>query len=280
VSLAASGWLVSGIFAVALTTLMLWGRGRMAGTVRDHVVEVDRMLRYLQWPVRGAALARGQGAVVAASLGLAAVLGALWPLVGTAAALWIPRPVLAQRCAARTEAFEAQLDSWMLSLASGLRASPSLGDALEASRGLVGPPLGQELALVLREVELGVPLDLALFHMGERAGSPVVHAALTILRIARKTGGDVGATLETAAANLREMARLEGVVRTKTAEGKAQALVVSLVPVPLVAGLQLINPGFLWPLWMTPTGNLVLAGACVLWFVAVVWARRIVAVEV
>jgi tight adherence protein B len=86
--------------------------------------------------------------------------------------------------------------------------------------------------------------------------------------------------LERAAASLRELARLAGVVRTKTAEGRAQTVVIALIPVPLVWGLDRMDPDFLQPVWSTATGHLVLAGAIALWAVALLLARAIVVVDV
>ncbi len=67
--------------------------------------------------------------------------------------------------------------------------------------------------------------------------------------------------LDGAAAALRELARLEGVVRTKTAEGKAQAFVIGLLPAPLVLGVHAMDPKFFAPLAQSFLGNLVVAGA-------------------
>jgi tight adherence protein B len=110
--------------------------------------------------------------------------------------------------------------------------------------------------------------------------SPVVTAAIATLRVARNTGGNLNRALERAAASLRELARLAGVVRTKTAEGRAQTLVIAGIPVPLVWGLQRMDPDFLTPVWSTPTGHVVLAGAIALWAVAVLLARAIIEVDV
>ena len=108
----------------------------------------------------------------------------------------------------------------------------------------------------------------------------IASAAIATLRIARNTGGNLNRTLERTAASLRELARLEGVVRTKTAEGRAQTWVIALIPVPLVTGLDRLDPDFLAPVWTTTGGHLVLAGAIVLWAIALLLARKIVEVDV
>ena len=67
---------------------------------------------------------------------------------------------------------------------------------------------------------------------------------------------------------------------TRTAEGRAQATLVGALPVPLLLVLDRLDPTFLKPLFDTLRGHLVLGAATLLWLVAVVWARRIVAVDV
>jgi tight adherence protein B len=107
-----------------------------------------------------------------------------------------------------------------------------------------------------------------------------VSVALSMLQIASSTGGDFVRTLETSAAALREMARLEGVVRTKTAEGRAQAVVIGLIPIPMLWTIQSLTPDLLVPLWTTDMGHIVLAIALTLWASALLAARWIVHVDI
>ncbi|MGB0680287.1 MAG: type II secretion system F family protein [Polyangiales bacterium] len=165
-------------------------------------------------------------------------------------------------------------------LANALRASPSLGEALASSVELVSAPLSQELDLTVKAMHLGTPLQAALRQMVQRIGSRSVGAAITTLQVAQRTGGNLPQTLETAAAALREMARLEGVVRTKTAEGRSQLMVLAAIPFGLGAAIYAISPESLAPLWTTPAGYLLLAIATALWLGALLLARKILAVDI
>jgi tight adherence protein B len=194
--------------------------------------------------------------------------------------LYLPQGLIANKRMLRVVALDAQIDTWLVILANALRATPALGEAMASSARLVSSPLSDELELVLREYQLGAPLDVALRTMVVRLKSRTVNVALGTLRIARTTGGNLPDTLETSAAALREMARLDGVVRTKTAEGKAQATVVAVMPFPLVGMLNYLNPKLLAPLWNTLEGYGLLSGAFVLWLMAVLWARKILDVDI
>ncbi len=197
------------------------------------------------------------------------------PLVAVAPLLWI-----SDAKAKRQVAIEAQLDTFLLALANALKASPSLGDALGACTMLLRAPIKQELELTMKENQLGMPLDTALLNMATRVGTRAFSGALTTVLIGRQTGGDLPKILETSASTLREMARLEGVVRSKTAEGRAQAWVLGVIPPLLVALLNWMDPEWLKPLSTNFIGYIISTIAVVFWVAAVFLARKILAVDI
>ena len=252
----------------------------LRGHVTGYLAALTHDLGYLQSPFPARNVLLSQLGLAVCLLVLAAALGALLPLPLLAVVGIGPRLYLNRERRNRTARIEQQLDTFLLALSNTLKASPSLGEGIASSVRLVPPPLSEELALLLNEVRLGMPLDRALRQMTERAKSPVVSAAIATLRVARNAGGNLSETLEASAASLREMARLEGVVRTKTAEGRAQSLLIGVIPVPLVWMLDSLNPKLLEPLWNTARGHLVLGAAGLLWLAALLWARKIVAVDI
>jgi tight adherence protein B len=245
-----------------------------------YAARVDEDLRYVQALVTGRALCTAQlCALLITALAWLATQG-VWPLAFGACVAVAPGVVLRRARQRRTTAIEQQLDAFVLALANALRANPALSGALAAAREVTPSPLADEIELALRHRELGAGLDRALAEIGARTRSPVVSAALAILRVARESGGDLSRTLETMASGLREMARLEGVVRTKTAEGRAQVAVITVAPLLLVGMLQRLDPDLLRPLWVTPAGHGLVAAALLLWGAAIVLARKIVAVDI
>jgi tight adherence protein B len=242
--------------------------------------KLDRELRFLRAAWRGHQVLLAQGAALAASLLL--VLASRPFLGATLAAVTLvgPRLGLERARVKRITRMEEQLEGWVTVLANALESTPSLGEALRTSERLVERPLRDELEQILSEYHLGSPLDRALHAAAERVQSRVFSTVLLTLRIGRNTGGSLQKILHTTAGNLREMARLEGVVRTKTAEGKAQATVISAVPFPLYLGIRALSPGFFAPLETTTTGHLIVAVATVMWIAAALLARRFLAVDV
>lgn len=245
----------------------------------EYCRRLDRAAGFLRLPRAGHAVGLTQLAGGLSLLGMARAWMSPWPLVWLAAVLAAPALALSRARRARVEQIEAQLDGWLITLASSLRATPSLGEALSASVSTTPRPLAEEVDLLLKEHRLGAPLDRALDDMARRIDSRSLTAMVLTLQVARASGGGISEALERSASALREMLRLDGVVRTKTAEGKAQAFVVCAVPFPFFGALHAIDAGLLAPLTATPSGHLVLAAASAIWLAAVVLARRIVQVD-
>lgn len=192
----------------------------------------------------------------------------------------IPLVWLRSKHAERVQQLEDTLDSWLLMLANALKASPSLGEAIQSSAKLMRRPMSEELDLVIKEMKLGTPLDQAVLNMSARIKSRVISSSLATILVGRQTGGDLPKILEDSAATLREMARLEGVVRTKTAEGKMQAFVLAMIPFVLLVAIHNVDPMWLRPLVETTTGYIVIVIATGLWVVAIFMARRILTVDI
>jgi tight adherence protein B len=264
--------------AVALTVLD--PKSAVRRRYRDYTEHLEGMCRFLLIQQTGAQIARGQLLAAAAVPVLAFFLEDwIWlALLGPVALA--PGVVLQRRCRERVQRLEDQLDSWLLLCANALKASPSLGEAIANSGKLTRPPMEEELDLCLKELKLGTPLDQAVLNMSQRIGSLSVSSALATILVGRQTGGDLPRILEESAATLREMARLEGVVRTKTAEGKTQAYVLGVIPFVLIGAIHMVDERWLEPLVETTTGYLVIGAAVALWVSAIVLARRILTVDV
>src|SRR5690606_6053764 len=118
-------------------------------------------------------------------------------------------------------------------------------------------------------MKLGTPLDQAVLNMSTRIKSRVISSSLATILVGRQTGGDLPAILEQSASTLREMARLEGVVRTKTAEGKMQAIVLAAIPFVLLFAIHQVDNNWLTPLFDGGfLGTMVIVVATILWVAA------------
>lgn len=265
---------------VGLAVLVLDPRSELRRAWGRYEALLEAQCRFLLIQRSGASIARlqllGIGVVPILAFVLDdAILILLIPPIALA-----PYFILKQRSAERVLRVEEQLDPWLLMLSNALKASPSLGEAVANSAKLMRPPMSEELDLALKEMKLGTPLDQAILNMSTRVGSQSLSSALATILVGRQTGGDLPKILEESSATLREMARLEGVVRTKTAEGKTQAYVLGVIPFVLIGAIHLVDEHWLEPLGETTLGFVIIGGAAILWVGAIFLARRILAVDI
>lgn len=245
-----------------------------------YVVYLERKLRLMFVWTKGDHIAAGQAAGIAAlgALGLLADLPFWWAFAVLVAVG--PAVAVERMRRQRVEQIEAQLDGFLLALANALKATPSLGDAFSSVQRLTAAPLGQEIELAVKEMRVGSTLDQAMLFMAGRIGSRQVDSAFSALLIGRQIGGNLPKILDTTAGSLREMARLEGVVRTKTAEGKAQLWVLALFPILLMLAFNSVKEGYFDPLTQSVTGYVVIVLALVFWIASLVTARKILDVDI
>jgi tight adherence protein B len=236
-------------------------------------------LLYLPWTVRQFALRHALAIVGGMAVGL--LVGSwFWGVLLTVVAIFFPRRWLMTREKKRREAMEAQLDSALQTMANTILVTQNLTDAWATLARNFEPPLAQEADFIVKEVQLGTPIDAALREWAERMKSRPIDSIVTALTVGRLTGGDLPKVLNATAVVLRETMRIDGVLKTKTAEGKTQAIVIAVVPVVFGVAMAYIDPEWMRPLFADWVGWLLLGVACLLEAAAMFMVRKITQVDV
>lgn len=278
------GWLaallISGGAAAVIYLLMTDKEGAPYKAFMTYAEDLERLVRLQYMPTTGLKIAQQQAAVMVGSVVVSLLLAEPLLLLVTVAAAILPKIVLEDKLNKRRRSIDDMLDSFLVALANALKVSPSLGDALRSTAILIRGAIKEDVEYALKEYNLGTPLDQALMNMATRIDSRTFSSAMATLLIGRQTGGDLPKILERSASTLREMARLEGVVRTKTAEGKSQAWVLGAMPFVMVIVLQSMDPNWLKPMWTSFIGYVLMFGAGILWILAIIAARRILNVDI
>ena len=180
----------------------------------------------------------------------------------------------------RMAQIEEQLDGFLVGLANALKSIPSISAAFVSVQSILHEPLRDEVELAIKEMRVGSTLDQALLNMAGRIGSRQLDSALSAIVIGRQIGGNLPEILETTAHTLREMARLEGVVKSKTAEGKAQLWVMAIFPFLMILALDTVSAGYFAPLQSSVMGYVVSLLAGGFWVASLVVARKVLSVDI
>jgi tight adherence protein B len=208
-------------------------------------------------------------------------------LVGAFIGFMLPRFWLGRRRAGRLGAFDKQLPDTITLIANALRAGSSFLQAIELVVRESRPPISTEFGRVIREVNLGLAFDVALENMVRRVRSDDLELMATAISIQHTVGGNLAEILDSIAYTIRERVRIQGEIRTLTAQQRLSGYVVGFLPIGLAGFLFVAAPGFMQPMFDDrisfvglPAGVIILGVGGFAMFIGFMLIRKIVDIEV
>lgn len=180
----------------------------------------------------------------------------------------------------RINQIQSQLPDALMMMSGSMKAGLGFTPALESVVRDGYPPLAQELALVLREQHLGVKQEDALENLAKRVPIMDMQLFVSAVSISREVGGNLAESLKTVAETLRRRLIMEGKVKSLTAQGKLQGIVMALLPVGLVGYLAWMYPDTMEPMFNTWIGYSVIAVCIVLEYLGYKICKKIMTIDI
>lgn len=219
-----------------------------------------------------------------AILGTGVLAAGGWLIAGPAPAALLATmgPALAARLVA------ARRRRWRRALADAAPAvARALADALAgghgargglqavAAHGALGGPAGRELRGAGRQLALGEPTEDVLEQLRARVGDPAWDTLVAAVLLQRESGGDLAGLLRSTAAARERVQREEAEARGLTAQARATARIVAVLPFAGLGLGELVAPGTLAALVADPRSRLLLGAAVALGALAVAVVGRL-----
>ena len=170
-------------------------------------------------------------------------------LIGIPVGYFVPGFFLKFRQRRRLKAFNNQLGDTIVLLSNALKAGYSFAQAMATIAKSSSPPMADEFSRATREMNLGVSVDDALQHMVKRIESEDFDLMVTAVQIHRVVGGNLAEILDTIAFTIRERIRIQGEIRTLTAQARASGYIITGLPFALALLLTFISPSYITPLF-------------------------------
>ena len=190
------------------------------------------------------------------------------------------RSALERRVAQQRKLFTDQLPDNLQVMASAMRAGHSFSGALSVVVADAPEPTRTEMARVVADERLGVPMDAALAEVVRRMDSKDLEQVALVATLQRETGGNTAEVLERVTETIRERLALRRMVQTLTAQGRMSRWVLTALPVGLLLVISIVNPAYISPLFNTPTGKLLLVVAAVMVAAGSMVIKKIVDIKV
>ena len=206
--------------------------------------------------------------------------GLLFAVAAAALALNSPRILVHFLRKRRIARFNIQLVDSLIGMSSALKAGFSILQAFESIVKQNQNPISQEFSLFLQQIRVGVKFEEALRKMEERVGSEDLTLMNQSIEIARMTGGNLTEVFEKIAATIRERMRIQQRIKSLTAQGRLQGIVVGSVPALLLFLMTLVDPRMMMPFFTSKLGIGLIVLAGILEVIGALIIRKIVDIKV
>jgi tight adherence protein B len=191
----------------------------------------------------------------------------------------LPAVYLRNRRGHRLAQFEDGLPRAMELMANSMKAGQSTTQSLRAVTENAGPPVSDEFALARREIELGASIESALGNMVKRIGSSDLRLVVMVITIQHSVGGDLPAILITLADTMKQRAEMRAEILASTAQSRASALIITLLPIAAALGLYFLVPSYFRPMFVDPLGWFLLFVAAVMLGLGNFFIRQLTAIK-
>ena len=250
-------------------------RSSNTGRLAEELQKADLKLKSSEWVLAVA------GVGVFAGLLVALRYGSPIAFIPCPIAVWVLSGLFLKiRQRRRARAFNNQLGDTITLLSNALKAGHSFAQALSSVAKNASPPISEEFGRATREIALGITVDDALKHMVDRNKSEDFDLMVTAVQIQRVVGGNLAEILDTIAFTIRERVRIQGEIRTLTAQARTSGIIITLLPFALAGVLSLISPGYFGPFLSDPLGHIMIGIGLVSIAIGAGAIQKIVKIEV
>src|SRR3982075_3219554 len=180
----------------------------------------------------------------------------------------------------RLKAFNNQLGDTLTLLSNALKGGYSFAQAIDTVAKNAVPPIADEFARAVREMNLGGSPDEALGNITKRIASADFDLVATAYSIHRTVGGNLAEILDNIAYTIRERVRIKGEIATLTAQARASGTLITFLPIVLAVFMYFVTPTYFRPMFQNIVGWILIVIGAFMIFVGNLIIRRVVAIEV
>jgi tight adherence protein B len=182
------------------------------------------------------------GVIIAAATAAPPIVLILLPFLLLCVGWFIPRLIVSRARRRRQILVEEQLPDALTAIAKSLRAGTGILQGLAFAAAETPEPLGPELALALRDLQLGADPEQTFTALAERVGNKDLDIAVTAIVIQRTVGGNLSEILTNVTRTIRDRAKVQAEIRVLTARQKLQGNLVAALPIVVAVLFIAMNP--------------------------------------
>lgn len=180
----------------------------------------------------------------------------------------------------RVAKFDKQLVDALNMMSNAIKSGLSFMQVVQVIEREMPNPCSEEFGMVLKENRVGINLNDALMNMTKRIPSEDLFMIINSVVTLSQQGGDLSEAFDTIATTIRERQRVAEKIRTLAQAGITQGIILSSLPIIMMALQWFIQPDLLRLLFVTPVGWGLLGLMCFLIVGGALWMKRILTIEI
>jgi tight adherence protein B len=200
--------------------------------------------------------------------------------VGALIGFFIPYAYASHRRSKRFQKFEEKFPEAIDTLARAVRAGHAFTTAIEMIANEVSEPVAGEFRQLFEEQKFGLPVRDALLNLTDRIPLVDVKFFVTAVMLQRETGGNLAEILDNLSYVIRERFKILRQVRVHTAQGRLTMVLLMALPPTIVVVMQVLNPGFIQPLFSDPWGHVLIVAGISMQTIGYFVIRKIIRIQV
>ncbi len=225
--------------------------------------------------------------VFSLAIGLVAALGSfllsmpLWAAIPAfiVGGFWFPRFVIGYIAKGRRKKFTKNFADALDLIVRGIRSGLPILECFTVVAREFDPPIGEEFRLLVEGQNLGLTLDDLMAKGIERLPTSEYKFFAIVTQIQRQTGGNLADTLSNLSEVLRQRKRMRDKAQAMASEAKASSGIIGSLPFAVGTLLSVVNPEYLMLLFITDTGNYMIAGGLFWMFCGTMVMRKMINFE-
>lgn len=201
--------------------------------------------------------------------------------IGVAVLLYlIPGMILMRSIDRRRLKFQNQLLDALILIRGAVQSGYSLLQALDLVQDEMTAPASEEYGRVVREVQLGLPLNQALMNLAGRMESMDLQMVVTSIIINNQVGGNLTTMLTAVTDTIRARMYIFGEIRALTSYARYAGYLLTFLPFGTGLLIYILNPGYFDIVPNSIISQIILGFALLLLIIGNIWVRRIAIIKV
>lgn len=200
-------------------------------------------------------------------------------IIGIFLGVAVVRFSIKRKKAKRLAKISDQLPDTITLISNGLKAGSSFFQASEMVARDMQPPISIEFQKLIRQVNLGMPIEEALTRLGRRTESRDMDLIITAILIQRQIGGNLAEVLDNITHVIRERVRLKREIKSKTSQSRMSGVVLVMLPPGLGLLIYMMSPQFMGELFSHVFGWIMLGFAAFMQIMGIIFIRKILNID-